>query len=328
MDVSVVIPVYNSKEIIAECIESILRQDFKGSFELILVDDCSTDGTYEMLEKLTAAATIPVKLLRTPVNSGYPTAMNTGIAASNGKYIARQDADDVSHPSRLAMQFRAIESNNDVCMVSCTRFWLTPNGIPYHEQSASKDEFFLESWQDIMDLKRRFTDPSTMFPRAVFDKAGGYNTYQRSGMDVDLWLRILELTGKPVLTLNKPLYGRRLLPNSLIYKAHTTHNNKMPRVLASYRKEKGLPADFIPDAAWLDSKRNEAPPEPGDSRRVRSIMDTAIVNFKMGDYRGFLSFLRTAFSRNPLSTLKMLASAVIKGRPSKIIRGLPDFRLG
>lgn len=328
MDVSVVIPVYNSKGVIAECIKSILGQDFRGTFEMILVDDCSTDGTFEMLKDLTTGAAIPVKLLRTPVNSGYPTAMNMGIAASRGKYVARQDADDVSHPARLSIQFQAIESNSDVCIVSCTRFWLTPNGIPYHEQAAAEPLHFLETWDDVMGLKRRFTDPSTMFPRDVFDKAGGYNTYQRSGMDVDLWLRILELTGKPVLTLNKPLYGRRLLPNSLIYKANTTHNNKMPRMLASHRKEKGLPADFIPDAAWLDSKRNETPPEPGDFRRVRSIMDTAIVNFKMGDYRGFLSFLRTAFSRNPPSTLKLLASAVIKGRPSKTIRGLPDFRLG
>jgi glycosyltransferase involved in cell wall biosynthesis len=325
MDISVVIPVYNSKGTLSDCIRSILDQDFKGTFEMILVDDCSTDGTYEMIKELTAGATIPVKVLRTPVNSGYPTAMNSGIAASQGKYIARQDSDDVSHPSRLSMLFQAIESNPDVCMVTSIRFWLTPNGIPYHEKAAAMDAFFLESWEDILELRRRFTDPATMFPREYFEKAGGYNTYQRSGMDVDLWLRIIELTGKPVLTLNKTLYGRRLMPNSLIYKANTTHNNKLPRIFARFRVSNGLPPDFPPDAEWMKRMRKESPPAPGEFRRVRLIMDTALVTYGMGDFKGFLSFFKMALSRNPMSTLRILASAVIKPRPSKMKAGIPEI---
>lgn len=325
MDISVVIPVFNSKGTIRDCINSILGQDFQGTHEMILVDDCSTDGTYEMLAELTKGAAIPVKLLRTPVNSGYPTAMNMGIAASQGKYIARQDADDTSHPLRLAIQYQAIESNPEVTMVSCIRFWLTPNGIPYHEDTSMDAPFFLESWDDIMELKRRFTDPSSMFPRETFDKAGGYNTYQRSGMDVDLWLRMIELTGKPLLTLNKTLYGRRLLPDSLIYKAHTTHNNKLPRKIARHRVANGLPPDFRPDAEWLERLRAESPPAPGEFRRVRLLMDTALVIYGMGDRKGFLSFLNVALSRNPFSTFRFLASAVIKGRPSRMKAGLPEI---
>jgi glycosyltransferase involved in cell wall biosynthesis len=325
MDISVVIPVYNSRDIIGQCLDSMLRQDFKGSFEVILVDDCSTDGSREVIERLAVGAPVPVKVLSTPANGGYPVAMQVGIAASSGRYIARQDADDVSHPSRLRLQFEAIEANPDMALVSCIRYWLTPYGRPFHNPQDVKSGFSLETWEGIMTNQRRFTDAACMFRRDHYEQVGGYSTYQRSGMDYDLWLRLIELTGHPVMTLEKPLYGRRLIPNSLIYQSDTTHNNTLPRQLARLRQQEGLPPDHRPDPEWIRQRRAETPRAKGDKRRVRFIMDTGLTCLGMGDWKGFLDFLGTSFRRNPTSTLRLLAGALLRGHASNKKPGFPVF---
>jgi glycosyltransferase involved in cell wall biosynthesis len=72
-------------------VESLLTQDFTGTYEILVVDDCSTDNTATVLEKYRDEPRL--RILRTPRNSGYPTAMNIGIDEAKGKYIARMDAD-------------------------------------------------------------------------------------------------------------------------------------------------------------------------------------------------------------------------------------------
>ena len=69
-----------------------------------------------------------------------------------------------------------------------------------------------ESWDELISGYRIFTDASVLIKRDYVSKVGGYRTFQRSGMDVDLWLRVMEKFG-PCLTLQEPLYGRRLIRN-------------------------------------------------------------------------------------------------------------------
>lgn len=251
--------------------------------------------------------------------------MNVGIAASSGRYVARQDADDVSHPSRLSIQFAAIEKHPDIAMVSSTRYWLTPNGKPYHQALTPGPEHILENWDDIMQQRRKFTDAAAMFRRDLFDRVGGYHTYQRSGMDFDLWLRLIEVTGHPVLTLRAPLYGRRLIPGSLIYQPGTTHNNSMPRLLARRRIDDGIDPGTPPDPQWIAERKREFPPMKGEYRRVRFIVDTGVTCLRMGDFWGFLEFFRSAVLRNPLAAIRILAGALIRGAKTDKIPGYPIF---
>lgn len=323
MDVSFVIPVYNASDLIEDSIRSLLEQDFTGSYEIIAVDDCSTDGTPAILGRLAAGSDGRMKVLRTPVNSGYPTAMNIGIAAARGRYIARQDSDDLSHPSRLSIQFRLHEAHPEAAFVSCMRYWLTVNGKPFHAPPNNGPEVYRETWQDLVDQKRRFTDPACLFLRECSLAIGGYNTYLRTGMDVDHWLRLMEYTGQPCLNVNLPIYGRRLIPNSLIYKAGTTYSNSIPRLFAKYRVEHGLPPETRPTAEWLEEVRQSVPPAKGEFRKVRLVMDTALVNLKMGDLGGFLSFFRVALSRNPVSALRFLAGALFRWDFTDRIAGVP-----
>lgn len=327
MDVSVVIPVYNAAALIEECIQSMLGQDFQGRFEVIAVDDCSTDESPRILHRLAAAAGGRLRILKTPVNGGYPAAMNLGIQAAQGKYIVRQDSDDRSHPSRLSLQFQMHEAYPEVAFVSCMRYWLTVHGKPFHAPPRPDEAFILESWQDLVGQRRTFTDPACMFLRERSIRVGGYNTYLRTGMDVDHWLRLMELTGQPCLNINKPLYGRRLIPNSLIYQPRTTYSNTIPRLFAQFRVENQLPLDTQPTEAWLASVRAEVPATPDTFRKVRLVMDTALVNLQMGDVRGFIDFFQVALSRNPLSALRFLAGNLLRGRLSDRLPGIPDVHI-
>lgn len=321
MEVTVIMPVYNSQDHLEEAAESVLAQDFKDSFELILVDDCSSDGTPSILTRLEADDRVTV--LRTERNAGYPTAMNLGLSHARGRYVARMDADDVWHPSLLTMVYKTHERHPDAAFVSSMRFWLTLSGKPYHMPIPAGDGYILETWQDLIDRKRHFTDVGTLFSRELSERVGGYNTYQRSGMDVDHWLRIMELTGKPCLTLRHPLVGKRLVPGSIIFQSQTTRTNEIARDLALHRTRNGLPPDHRPDEEWLLEARTKYKPGESDRRRVSLMLDIAILNLRMNDTGGFIRFAREAFSRNPLGTLKYLAGKAARGFPIGHRAGLP-----
>src|SRR6187399_2447315 len=100
--VSVVMPVYNGERFVVEAVRSIVAQTF-ADFELLVVDDGSTDGTANLIA--TEQATDPRILVhRQPVNAGFKAALDAGCARARGRYIARMDADDISLPARLERQ--------------------------------------------------------------------------------------------------------------------------------------------------------------------------------------------------------------------------------
>ena len=100
--VSVVMPVFNGENYLGEAIDSILTQTFTD-FELIIVDDGSADGSADIMDSY-AQGDSRVRLLRHAVNQGQAKALNTGLAASRGEFVATMDCDDVSKPERLQSQ--------------------------------------------------------------------------------------------------------------------------------------------------------------------------------------------------------------------------------
>jgi glycosyltransferase involved in cell wall biosynthesis len=98
--VSVIIPVYNCERFLKECINSVLSQSF-SDFELIVIDDGSTDSTFSILESYHDPR---IKLFRKFVNQGYVHALNDGLKMAEGEFIARLDADDYSCSSRFELQ--------------------------------------------------------------------------------------------------------------------------------------------------------------------------------------------------------------------------------
>lgn len=114
--VSVLMSAYNAEKFIDEAIESILNQSFED-FEFIIVDDCSSDDTRQIIEKYSTADT-RIKTIFNSTNLGQSVSLNKGIEITEGKYIARMDADDLSLSHRLKTQVEFMETNPNIAVSS------------------------------------------------------------------------------------------------------------------------------------------------------------------------------------------------------------------
>jgi glycosyltransferase involved in cell wall biosynthesis len=113
--VSVVIPAYNAEPFLAGAVDSILRQTYPH-FEIVVIDDASTDGTWAVAQRL-ASMDPRIRTYRNDRNLGIAGNRNRGVTLARGKYLAWQDADDLSMPSRLEKQVRLLEAHPEVAIV-------------------------------------------------------------------------------------------------------------------------------------------------------------------------------------------------------------------
>lgn len=114
--ISVGIPFYNNEEYLSYAIQSVIMQSY-ANWELILVDDGSTDKSFEIAKKFQSLDK-RIKVISDGKNKKLPTRLNQLIDESKGQYIARMDADDIMHPDRLFKQFTYLNSNRDIDIVS------------------------------------------------------------------------------------------------------------------------------------------------------------------------------------------------------------------
>ncbi len=114
--VSVIMPAYNAERFIRAAIESILTQTY-SNFEFLIIDDCSTDSTSEIIADA-AARDIRIRVLRNDKNLGVSNSTNRGFSLAAGTYIARIDADDLALPERLERQIAFLESNPDYVLAA------------------------------------------------------------------------------------------------------------------------------------------------------------------------------------------------------------------
>lgn len=110
--ISVIMPVYNSEDYLHDAIDSILSQSFVD-FEFIIVDDCSTDVSYEICKSYEQADE-RIRLYRNSENMGIALTLNKAISYAKCKYVARMDSDDISLPMRFERQFAYLERNKNV----------------------------------------------------------------------------------------------------------------------------------------------------------------------------------------------------------------------
>ena len=110
--VSVVVCVYNGEDFLRESIDSILSQTF-ADFELLILDDASIDSTPQILSEC-AAQDQRIRLAQNEQNLGLTKSLNKCLALARGEYVARQDADDVSLPERLAKQVEAMDARPEL----------------------------------------------------------------------------------------------------------------------------------------------------------------------------------------------------------------------
>ena len=125
-EISVIMSIYNGEQYLEETIDSVLSQTFRN-WELIVINDCSTDSTADILKRY-AEMDERIKVHTNEVNLRLPTSLNKAISLSTGKYIARMDADDICLPERFEKQYKFMEENKDISLSSC-RFMTLKNGM-------------------------------------------------------------------------------------------------------------------------------------------------------------------------------------------------------
>jgi len=190
--VSVLLPVFNGAQCIREAVESILTQTFRN-FELLVVDDGSTDGTRELLDSIEDPR---IRVLPNEGNRGLPYSLNRGLSEARAPLIARMDSDDVSLPQRLAAQVDYLAANP---RIGACGSWVETFGDGDGEVWA-----YPESPQDVkagLLFRPTLAHPSVMLRKAVFGETGlCYDPEFRSSEDYDLWARAAEC----VLLANVP----------------------------------------------------------------------------------------------------------------------------
>ena len=122
--VSVILPAYNAEAYLKEAIDSILNQTFPD-FQLIVINDCSTDGTEEIIRQYADPRLVPVKNEK---NLGIAATLNRGLSLAQGDYIARMDADDISLPHRLERQVAYLDAHPDIAVLGTNVETFDENG--------------------------------------------------------------------------------------------------------------------------------------------------------------------------------------------------------
>lgn len=189
--ISVILPVYNSAPWIGRCVESILAQTFRD-FELIIVDDGSTDETPLLLEQF-ARADQRTRLIREE-HRGVTGAFNRGLEEARGEFIARMDADDEMLPQRLEKQIDFLGKNPGTGVVSCL---VQHGGHPEMQKGYSVYIDWINTLitPDQIALNRfveaPVANPSVLFRRALAEQLGSYR-HGNFPEDYELWLRWMD----------------------------------------------------------------------------------------------------------------------------------------
>ena len=196
--VSVIIPTYNRGWTIGEAVDSVLAQDYRD-FELIIVDDGSTDNTSEVLDAYRGT----IKIFR-QTNKGVSAARNRGIAEASGKFIAFLDSDDLWLPQKLSRQVEFFNTTPDALICQTEEVWIR-SGVrvnPKKRHQKPSGMIFESS------LALCLVSPSAvMIRRSLLEIVGNFDETLPACEDYDLWLRIT--CRFPVYRIDTPLIIKR-----------------------------------------------------------------------------------------------------------------------
>ncbi len=207
--VSVVMPVYNAGEYLRAALESLLAQTFRD-FEVIAVDDGSTDGSASLLAEY-ARREAHIVILTHAQNQGIVAALNDGLQAARGRYIARMDADDLSLPERFERQVEFLDAHPEVGILGSEEIFIDPQGQQIGRMSHLHDDLSIR-WASL--LSNVFFHPTVMLRRSVLtDHQLEYQAGIRYAQDYDLWVRLLRHTR--AANLEQALVWYRVYPESI-----------------------------------------------------------------------------------------------------------------
>ena len=194
MQISVIIPTYNRKNLITRAIKSVINQSLKP-FEIIIVDDGSTDGTYEFINQFFPE----IRVIR-QLNNGVSSARNLGLKNAKGNWIAFLDSDDEWFSKKLELQKKAIDHSDKYLISHTNEIWIR-NGVRVN-QMKKHQKYGGSIFEKSLDICR-ISPSSVLINRKIFEDIGKFDETLKICEDYDFWLRIS--SKYPVLFLDELL---------------------------------------------------------------------------------------------------------------------------
>ena len=183
--VSILIPIHNAEKYLNEAIMSVIKQSYK-KIEIICIENGSKDNSLALL-KYYSKKYKNLKIIHLK-KASLSNALNKGINKSQGEYIARMDADDISHPKRIEKQIKFLKKNKSVSIVG------TNINLIDHQGNFVRKIYYPLKFKDLkkkLEVDSYIAHPSVMMKKEIFKKLKGYRFQFCPAEDYDLWLRAL-----------------------------------------------------------------------------------------------------------------------------------------
>lgn len=190
--ISICVPAYKGEHTVAKSIQSILNQTYKN-IEVIVVDDCSPDNTYEILQTINDPR---LKLYRNEINLGMVGNWNKTVSYATGKYVHLVHSDDVLFPTCIEEKVKFLKEHptDDFVLIFNATQLINENDKILMVRRYSKKNTVLEGTKFALESLRKrnlYGEPSNvLFKRSVFEQVGGFYKELKYVTDWDLWIRI------------------------------------------------------------------------------------------------------------------------------------------
>ena len=232
---SVLLPVHNGARHIEEALRSVMTQTL-GDFEVVVVDDASTDTTPEILARL-AVEDARIRVLRPERNLRLPRALNFGLNHVRGDYVARMDADDICEPTRFEVQAAFLDAHPDIALVGCSAHHIDEDGRIFKTSIRHQGPFHAR-W--LLRFTMAFRHPTFMFRTAASDWR--YDPDCTVSEDYDFLARLSET--RRIACLPYPLLRYREHDTSLTSQK-TSLMRSEARSIAERVQKADLPAELF-----------------------------------------------------------------------------------
>ena len=204
--ITILMPVRNAEAYIGEAMRSVYTQTF-SNFELLIIDDGSTDNTASVIRKLADHRT----RLMSQGQEGISSALNLGLQEARGAIIARFDADDICMPERLEKQLHFLHTHPDHVLVGCDAEYIDENGDHlFYFRCIAHDH---EEICNILYAACPFIHSAVMYRKEAVIRAGGYSLHTHNFEDYLLWTRLVKFG--LYQNLPEPLLRVRFNPGSV-----------------------------------------------------------------------------------------------------------------
>jgi glycosyltransferase involved in cell wall biosynthesis len=293
----VLIPAFNSARFFAAAIESVLTQTH-ADFELILIDDGSTDDTLAIARRY-AGQDARIRVI-THDNFGMGKSLNHAMEQATGEWIARLDADDLMMPNRLERQLAFLQANPDLAVASSIVRYIDDTGrdiggfTSVFTTRAEVQRYVANHWAV------GFHHPATIFHKRTIQSLGGYRPQFWPADDMDLWNRVID-AGHGVLVQDEPLTCYRIHGSSVMVSKSRNAERKVQWATACiHARHEGKPEPT--EAQFLAERKNRPVLQRmNDERRelARALYKSAVFHFSRRRWKKFLPALAAAAALEP-----------------------------